>query len=397
MDLSARTGRGRHDLVIPKAPGRTRRVVVRSFDVDGPSAMVDRFVAIGAHLQSLTPLRHVQSEAEVRSRLSSAFGWYRTGTARHFVASIDGVDLGRCSAMLDPAQRDPIGRPLGLVGQWECEGGERGLEAAHALLELAVAWLRGNGAIEVVGPVDFATWYGYRFCDGRGDGRAPHLTEPVSADHSIGQWESFGFVRDETYFSAEIAAPQEQYELSRPLVSQLLADGWRIRQLRLREWEETLARVHELSMREFTRQPYFTPIPLEDFLATYEQARAAIDPRYVFSAWSPDEQLAGFILGIRDLACARRELAAGGRGARLRAARAAWRADTMLVKTICVAKPYRELGVSILLQHALYTAAFDTGHERTCNLLMHANARSRMLTELAGGVEFRSYVTLRLT
>ena len=68
----------------------------------------------------------------------------------------------------------------------------------------------------------------------------------------------------------------------------------------------------------------------------------------------------------------------------------------MMVKTICVAKPYRKLGIAILVQQALYTAALDTGHTRICNMLMHANNRSRELTAIAGGVEFRSYVTLRL-
>ncbi|MCW2926224.1 MAG: hypothetical protein JWM86_192, partial [Thermoleophilia bacterium] len=38
----------------------------------------------------------------------------------------------------------------------------------------------------------------------------------------------------------------------------------------------------------------------------------------------------------------------------------------------------------------------DTGHPRVCNMLMHSNNRSRFLTEAAGGVEFRTYVTLRL-
>lgn len=392
-----RASTARHDLVIPKvAPASTRRVVVRSFDVDGPAAMVDRFVAVGSRLQAAVPLRVPQAEAVVRERLSSAFGWYRTGTARHFVATVDGRDIGRCSAMLDPAQRDADRRQVGLVGQWECDSGEDALGAAHALLELATAWLREQGAHDVVGPVDFSTWHGYRFRDGAGDGRDPHLTEPVTAEHSIAQWESFGFRRDETYFSAEIASPRETLELARPVAKELISQGWRVRQLRMREWDELMTRAHEMSMAEFTRQPYFTPIELDDFLAMYEAAKRGVDPRFVFTAWSPDGDFAGYVFGVRDLGRAQRALQGGGVRGTLAAARESWRADTMLVKTICVAKPYRKLGVTLLIQQALYAAALDSGHRRICNLLMHANNRSRMLTEIAGGVEFRSYVTLRL-
>jgi hypothetical protein len=395
MPISTRTT-ARHDLVIPKVAPADSRVVVRSFDVDGPAAMVDRFVAVGLRLQAAVPMRVPMAEATVRLRLSSEFGWYATGVARHFVATVDGRDVGRCSAMLDPNQRDEGDRQVGLVGMWECEDGDDGEAGAHALLELATGWLRDNGAHRIVGPIDFSTWYGYRFRDGAGDGRDPHLLEPVTADHAIAQWERFGFVRDETYFSAEIAEPREQMEASDALVKELVGQGWRIRQLRMREWDELIGQAHAMSMDEFRRQPYFTPITLEDFRKMYEPFRTGVDPRYVLTAWSPEGEFAGYVFGVRDLGRAQRALQAGGIRGKVAALREAWSADTIMVKTICVAKPFRQFGISIFLQAPLYRTALDTGHTRICNMLMHGNNRSRMLTELAGGQEFRSYVTMKL-
>lgn len=372
------------------------RVDVVSFDVDGARELVDRFVAVGQRLQAAVPMRVPMDPDVVRTRLTSAFAWNATGQARHFIVSVDGADIGRCSALLDPAHRDADGQPVGAIGLWECTEDEAGDAAAHALLELATTWLREQGAHDVVGPIDFSTWYGYRFRDGAGDGRDPHLLEPVTPDHAIEQWRRFGFDRDETYFSAEITDPAGQLEMSTPLVRELVAGGWQVRQLRMSQWDDLIDQVHALSMREFTRQPYFTPSTLDEFRAIYEPARRSVDPRYVFSALAPDGTFAGFVFGVRDLGAAQRALARGGIAGRVSAARAAWHADTVMVKTICVAKPYREHGVSILLQAALYRAALATGHTRVCNMLMHANNRSRMLTELAGGVEFRTYVTLRL-
>lgn len=396
VGMPAATTTARHDLVIPKAPAIDTRVVVRSFDVDGPAAMAERFVAVGLRLQAAVPMRIPTSADVVRHRLSSAFGWYATGTARHFIATIDGRDVGRCSAMLDHGHRDADGTSVGCVGLWECEGGEDGMSAAHALLELATAWLRDGGAGRIVGPIDFSTWYGYRFRDGAGDGRDPLLLEPVTDAHAIAQWESFGFVRDESYFSAEIADPVATRLLAAPVAKELIDQGWKVRQLRLREWDDLIEQAHAMSMAEFTRQPYFTPISLEDFRAMYAPLKDGVDPRYVFTAWSPDGEFAGYVFGVRQLGAAARVLQAGGIAAKVRALREAWRTDTVMVKTICVAKPFRECGVAILIQHALYGAAIDTGHPRVCNMLMHANNRSRMLTEIAGGEEFRSYVTLRM-
>jgi len=386
----------RHDLVVPKAPAISTRVVVRSFDVDGPAALVDRFVAVGRRLQTAVPMRVPVAESVVRHRLSSAFLWYATGTARHFIASIDGHDVGRCSAMLDAAARAVDGRAVGYVGQWECEDGEHGEAAAHALLDLAVQWLREHDAVDVVGPIDFSTWHGYRFRDGEGDGRDPLLTEPVTADHALAQWETFGFVRDEQYFSAEIADPRATAEMTEPLVKELIGAGWCIRQLRMAEWDDMMEQAHAMSVAEFQRQPHFTPISLDEFRASYETVRAGVDPRYVFTAWSPEGELAGYVFGVRERGAAQRALQRGGLRGRLAAARASWRCDTLMVKTICVAQQYRQLGIAIFLQAALYKAAMDTGHPRICNMLMHANNRSRVLTEAAGGVTFRTYVTLRL-
>ncbi|MCW2924283.1 MAG: sortase and related acyltransferase [Thermoleophilia bacterium] len=386
----------RHDLVIPKAPPTDTRVVVRSFDVDGPEALAARFVAVGQRLQAAVPMRIPVAEPVVRHRLSSAFGWYRTGRARHFVATVDGVDLGRCSAMLDDNAKDAEGRPVGYVGQWECECDDRGEAAAHALLELAVAWLREQGAADVVGPIDFSTWHGYRFRDGEGDGRDPLLTEPVTDQRAIAQWEQFGFVRDESYFSAEISDPQEQADMTASLVQELVGLGWRVRQLRMRDWEDLMERAHAMSMEEFTRQPYFTPISLEEFQASYASVKKGVDPRYVFTAWSPEGEFAGYVFGVRERGAALRALQRGGLRGKLAAMRASWHGDTVMVKTICVSKPYRQFGIAILLQAALYKTAIDTGQPRICNMLMHENNRSRMLTEMAGGVEFRTYITLRL-
>jgi len=381
---------------MPLRVGAGARVDVRSFDVNATGSLVERFLAVGHELQSQVPDKLVTPIASTRHKLTSAFGWHENGSVRHYVAHVGGRDVGRCAAMVQHRARDAAGRRVGYVGLWECADGDDGEAAAHALLTMATAWLREQGCVSVVGPIDHSTWHGYRFRDGTGDGRPPCLLEPVTPGHAIAQWRAFGFVDDERYFSAEIRDPAEQVELARSLVRELVAGGWRIEQLHMRDWDALLERAHAMSCAEFKRQPHYTPITLDDFRATYEPLRRGIDPRFVLSAWAPDGEFAGFVLGAPQIGVAARAMAAGGLRGKMRAARAMWANDTVMVKTICVAKRYRALGIAIFLQHALYAAAMDTGHPKVLNMLMHVNNRSRFLTEAAGGVEFRSYVTLRM-
>lgn len=381
--------------IVPQVPARVEIRTFTTHETHSTAELVDRFVAVGERLQPTMQGRIPVAGAVVRERLAPSFGWHAHGTARHFVATASGIDTGRCSAMVNHREQPTAdGGAVGYVGQWECIDDDA---SATALLEVATQWLREQGCTQVVGPIDYSTWYSYRFRDGEGDGRAPLLLETTTPDHYVRQWRAFGFIDHESYFSAEIAEPVEQVKMARPLVRDLVEQGWRIRQLRSGEWDSLIERIHAMSTAEFTRQPHYTPIDLADFRASYESARRGVDPRYVMTAWSPDGEFAGFVFGVRNLGAAAKHLArTPGILGRLRALRAAWSTDTMMVKTICVARPHRALGIAIFLQSALYRAAFDTGHPRVANLLMHENNRSKFLTEAAGGRPFRRYVLLRL-
>ena len=78
-------------------------------------------------------------------------------------------------------------------------------------------------------------------------------------------------------FSAEIAEPESQVDMARGLVKELVDQGWRIRQLRSSEWDELIERIHAMSSAEFTRQPHFTPIDLDDFRAS-DMTQSRSDP-----------------------------------------------------------------------------------------------------------------------
>ena len=127
--------------------------------------------------------------------------------------------------------RGPVGVRVGRGGR------RRGARAARARHRAGCA---SRARTAIVGPVDFSTWYCYRFREGAGDGRDPMLLEPVTPDHSLAQWRSFGFVEDESYFSVEIASPTDAArQIVQPVVSRAAStQGWRVRQLRMRDWDD---------------------------------------------------------------------------------------------------------------------------------------------------------------
>jgi hypothetical protein len=120
----------------------------------------------------------------------------RGGRIRSFLAFGRGDEAqGRVTAMLSPWLRTADGRALGLVGLWECVDDP---VTAKALLDAALRWLRVSGVARVVGPLDFSTWYRYRFAtDGHEHG--PFLLDTYHRSWYARQFEGAGFTPFRTY------------------------------------------------------------------------------------------------------------------------------------------------------------------------------------------------------
>lgn len=369
-------------------------ITVVGFDPTDDRRVTGRFCGIGARIQAQTPGRIVPDIASVASRLSPSFAFHSYATARFLVAARDGVDAARCSMTINPrAPQDPEGT-VGYIGHWECVDDDA---VAHALLDAAVAWLVAAGCSKIVGPVDFSTWYGYRFTTGPWD--SPSLAmEPYTPEHYLRQWQSYGFCTRRTYHTTVIADPASRLTSGRARLNDLLTEGYTFCHLRMSHFERVLRTMHEEALRTFSDSPDSAPIDWDEFRALYAGSEKAIDPRMVWFSLAPDRSIAGFAFGIPNHAPALRALK--GRQsltAKLHALTQIPRSDSVLFKTLAVSAEHRGKGMSVALAYRMWQSAIDLGYKQVYHVLMRESNTSLTNSEQSGTVPFRTYSLFEYT
>lgn len=379
-----------------RSPAPAHGVDIDWFDPGGDESLADRFTAVGAALQGSTPGRVVTDLATTLRRLDPSFHFYHHGIARGFVASMAGEDVGRCIATVN--DRAPVGVPtdvrVGNIGMWECIDDHA---AARELLAAAVRYLEANGCHEIVGPMDFSTWYPYRHSTGPFDGE-PLLLEPYSPPHHEEQWRRAGFAPVQHYFSSRIDDPGIAVRAAVTKTDELERRGFAFRTLRMEHLDAALHALYELTVREFAENPYYTPIDWQEFRSLYEGVERGLEPRLVIFAFSPQGNLAGYVFAVPNHVHAARLLDGGTAGFRekLRALRAMRNTDSVLVKTLCVGSSYRSHGLGGVLIAKAHEAALDLGYRRVFHMLMHESNHSARIGERSGSVVARRYALYRL-
>jgi hypothetical protein len=359
------------------------------------SADSDRFVDLGARLQAQTPGRIVTSMDTTRKRISPAFSFYANGSGRMFVASVNGEDVGRCAALVNErAARDEQGGQPGYVGLWECIDDE---DVAHALLDAAVTHLLQSGCTSLVGPMDFSTWYGYRFCTGPFDGH-PIALEPYTPPHYEAHWRSYGWTDQLGYLTTvQRDIPHGLTLGGQGCLERAVAQGYRFTHLRMNVFGKVLKTLYRESMKAFEQAPNFAPIEWDEFQELYAGIEKVLDPRLVWFVLAPNGEVAGFAFGVPDYARAQQALRGrSSLGAKLAALANMRRADGVLFKTLMVSPKHQGHGLSIALTHQLWKTAYELGYERVHHVLMHENNSSLTYSERGQTVLARRYSLFEL-
>ena len=247
---------------------------VLAFDV-ADAALRDRFFALGEELLARDASRAWVDPAELRRQVEAPY--LGPGSQRLFLVADGGRDLARCVALVNPDLRAPDGTPVGAIGQFEARPEEA---AVQALLDAAVAWLKGRGLSRVWGPFNGSIWHAYRFMT-RGQERDPFLGEPRNPPHYPELFQRAGFAPAARWFSWDLAAPH--LEGMRAAAAQMrkagiTQAGYRYHPFDLAAFDRELERVHGLLSEGFSENLGFTPIPLAEFRALFGPMRSVIIP-----------------------------------------------------------------------------------------------------------------------
>lgn len=356
------------------------------------------FISVGKKLQR-THQQWVALASNFAATATSAnFPFHHYGDVAWFVAYTGDEPVGRCAAGINYAMQDDSSARLGFIGLWECIDDDW---VARELLESATAWLRDQSVASVIGPMDFSTWYSYRFVVARFD--HPHvLGEPSNPPWYPTQWECFGFAPTHHYYSSKIALPDVPAELLNPGAKrfhQLIGSGYTLRHPTRSSFQSDLRHVYELALEEFAESPFFTRISWEEFAALYQGFERMMVPELIQILHDPAGNVAAVLFGLPNYA----EAIASMRGSTSHVAklRFAWNRrhfDGASVKTLVVRKELQleAIGFSLVMgPHHDFLAAMNDA--TSYQLLMHQDNHSVAMTDRAGTKTFREYALLEMS
>jgi hypothetical protein len=243
----------------------------------------------------------LQAPSATKWLLSLAF----TAEREAWVARRGGRVVGRVHANASWTRDD-----IGYIGFYEVDLREHDhRRIAAALLDAATRWLEARGRREVYGPIDWCTWFSYRFLVPQDAGRAQGRLcwwEPVTPPEFIEHWASASFEVAEHYSSkpAEHGAGATvalTAEAMRPAYERALADGYTFRPFKQGEAVlEEAAELYDVNMKGFSGNFLFEPIPFEVYRATLTGIAGKIDLGMCFWVRTPEDTPAGYLYAFQD-------------------------------------------------------------------------------------------------
>lgn len=256
------------------------------------------------------------------------------------------------------------GKPIGTIGDFHALSAE----ATQHLLETATTHLREKGSSIAIGPMDGNTWNKHRFVI-ETINLPPFLLEPENPPEYPDWWRGAGFSELSHYSSSLI--PLDGSTTVPPVLRQrILSSGVSIENLDLARFEDVLRAIHSLSLKSFSNNFLYTPLPEGSFLEAYLKIRAHVDPDLVKIA-RKDGDIVGFIFGIPDLAATSN--------------------PALIVKTLAVDPAARTAGLGSLLVDELHLTGFRKGYTEAIHALQHGSNTSLKITGRHHGTAFRRY------
>ena len=210
------------------------------------------------------------------------------------------------------------------------------------------------------------TWGRYRFAvpDPASETAAPpFLGEPVNPPEYPAQFAAAGFregARYESRITRDIAATNPRAAAAEATAR---AKGIRVAPLDLARFEDELRDLHQLSVRSFADNLYYSPIGADEFAAMYRPMRALLDPALVLLARDADASLIGYAFAYADPL----SMEAG-------------RPHRMILKTLAVDPAWRSIGLGALLVERLHVAARSRGLSSVIHALMHVANNSMKIS-----------------
>lgn len=181
------------------------------------------------------------------------------------------------------------------LGFFECVDED---EVAKFLFEQAVAFAKSCGFKQILGPVNASFWMGYRLKTNLFDERA-YTGEPYNPKYYERLFLQNGFAVAEHYISSVYKRVEKDFELEkyRNRYDEFVQKGYEIVSPSMRDWDKTMAEIHELITILYQDFPIYKSITKKDFCTYFASYKSIVDLRMVKMAYYRGKAV-GFYISI---------------------------------------------------------------------------------------------------
>ena len=238
------------------------------------------------------------------TEVSKQFDRKRNPTLDHcefalFLLENEDEIIGRIAAFTDNVALKEWKDAVGLFGYFECIDDRN---AAHALLDAATGWLRSKGMKFMRGPWSFVSQEWGLVIEGFKP--SPTIMAPYNPSYYISLITGNGFEKIKDLLVYYISAG-EGYKIPERILT--LTDdvakryNIRTRKMNMRDYENELSRIIELSNKSLIDNWGYTQVTREEAEAIGADLKSIIHPKGVIFAEDSNGQPVGFAITIPDL------------------------------------------------------------------------------------------------
>ncbi|MEC7183144.1 MAG: GNAT family N-acetyltransferase [Bdellovibrionota bacterium] len=215
---------------------------------------------------------------------------------KEFFIAVEGDNfLGRIGVNIPP---DYPGK--GYVGFFEVDVTHNDHEKiAKELLTEAESWLKEQGAEEIIGPINYNTWFSYRFRVDQSDDRF-FIWEPINPPEYVTYFKNFGFETNESYSSTLSDKNYKFADATKKYYERCIDNKFTFHAFESEEFlHQNLESIFKLSLEGFSKNYLYEAITFPEFQALYVPLFKKFDFSTSHMAKSPDGEAAAFSFTFR--------------------------------------------------------------------------------------------------
>lgn len=273
--------------------------------------------------------------------------FYKTATVKAFVATKDGVDVGRILAVNNKAYNDFHNTKIGYFGFYETINDQK---VSDALLDAATEYAKSFGLNEIQGPMNPGTNYECGLLV-NGFEDDPQIMMTYNPKYYITLLENYKLSKVMDLLAYDTNAHFEMPKIIKDIADRTIKkEKVTFRNLNLKKWNQELDTMFEIYNSAWESNWGFVPMTREEFYHTAKDLKSIVNPELVQIA-EVHGKPAGFILTLPDLNQVFKQIPSGklSPSAIYKILTAKKRMTRCRVITMGVKREYRKMGLETLL------------------------------------------------